>query len=188
MFCAGIRLIYAQPRKQHTSALRLCGEYICHYSRLHTVYNLDKKSWAEIANIIIALMRTSWYVVDMAMQQKKGDNPLKFHKTQLQRHCRVCATPFERNEYLYFCSKYPGTPKIFGIDVNQDRAAVRPPSFCNMCYAKAERAKKGWVNCAQVVYEWTQHPHIRARSMYHLQIIHKSEISRAAEAITEKLW
>ena len=47
---------------------------------------------------------------------------------------------------------------MFGIDVGQDRAAVHPPAFCNTCYAKAVQARKKWVDSAQEVHEWTEHP------------------------------
>ena len=82
-----------------------------------------------------------------------------FHEAELQRHCRVCAKPFSTNEYQHPCSENKDILEVLGINIAQDTPEVHPTMFCHLCYSKAQRSKKKWVNSSLEVHEWTKHPH-----------------------------
>ncbi len=82
------------------------------------------------------------------------------HLEQLERHCRLCAKVFGKQQYKYCCSNFKALLlEAFKVDVAEDQPDTHPPSFCHTCYTKARQYTKGekHVLSALRIQEWSPH-------------------------------
>ena len=81
-----------------------------------------------------------------------------FHKTELQRRCRVCACIIDVKKPSFCCQEDKNKLILhkLGIDVSTDQLGVHPCRFCLSCHTKAKQFADT-INSSLVLYEWKGH-------------------------------
>lgn len=80
-----------------------------------------------------------------------------YHRSQLERYCRVCAKKIK--DYKHLCDSSGCLLKPFGIDVANDNPDIHPPYYCHSCHGVAKRLDSGKAGAESVLkgYTWSSH-------------------------------